>query len=244
MIAVNAMANALPINGLNTGQVSALYPNRFVPAGFTFGIWSIIYSLLIGYVAVSNRWLWYQPETVQGKLARRISPLFIITCILNMGWILAWHYLQVGQSVVIMLGFLFILIRTYLALQVWRDQVKPSQRLWLYIPFVVYLAWISVATIANITAWLVSRQWSGFGIDPSSWSILLICIASLLGLLMLWKRREIAYALVVAWALFGIHSAQSQPYPAIGYAAMAGMAALLVSVLVRLVSSISTPPRR
>jgi hypothetical protein len=238
MIAVNAMANALPINGYNTGQVSAFYPNRFVPAGFTFGIWSIIYSLLIGFVVVSTRWLWYQPDSVQGQLARRISPFFIVTCMLNMGWIVAWHYLQVGLSVVIMLGFLFVLIRIYLKLQVWRDMLKPALRLWLYIPFVVYLAWISVATIANITAWLVSHEWTGLGLDPSAWSITMIVIATALGLYFLWKRRETAYALVIAWALFGINSAQSPQYPAIGYAALAGMTALLLSVLLRMLAAL------
>jgi hypothetical protein len=229
MIAVNALANAMPINGYNTGQVSAFYPNRFVPAGFTFGIWSIIYMLLTGFVVISTKWLWYQPDSLPGKVAKKISPLFDVTCMLNIGWIVAWHYLQTGLSVVIMLGFLLVLLRTYGTLQPFRSSLTRSQRTWFYLPFVVYLAWISVATIANITAWLVSRHWGGFGINPSGWSILLIAIASLLGLFMAWRRQETAYALVIAWALFGIYSGQSSLYPAVGYTALAGVTVLLLS---------------
>ncbi len=230
MIAVNALANAIPINGYNTGQVSAFYPNRFVPAGFTFGIWSIIYMLLTGFVVISTKWLWYQPDSLPGKLAKKISPLFNVSCMLNIGWIIAWHYLQTGLSVLIMLGFLVVLVRTYGTLQPFRSALTRSQRTWFYTPFVVYLAWISVATIANITALLVSTQWGGFGINPSGWSIALISVASMLGLFMAWRRGETAYALVIAWALFGIYSSQSRQYPAIGYTALAGMTVLLLSI--------------
>jgi translocator protein len=242
MIAVNAMANALPINGYNTGQVSALYPNLFVPAGFTFGIWSIIYLLLILFTLQSTRWLWHKPDSIPGRVALRLSPLFIASCILNFTWILAWHFLQAGLSVLIMFVFLLILIRVYLYLQAFRSELSAGQRFWLYIPFVVYLGWISVATIANITAWLVSRGWDGFGIAPGTWSLIMVCTAILLGLVFTFQRRDSAYALVVSWALFGIYSAQHSQHPAIGYAALAGITALLLSVIYRTITA-SRPAR-
>ena len=117
VLAVNALANALPINGLNTGEVSRFYPNLFVPAGFTFSIWSIIYLLMLGFMAISVKWMWNAPTLRPGLLAIEISPLFLVTCILNSGWILVWHHLMVGISVLIMLGFLTTLIITYLKLQ-------------------------------------------------------------------------------------------------------------------------------
>ena len=83
MLTVNTLANTLPINGYNTGQVSAFYPNLFVPDGFTFSIWSVIYLLLIGFVVISTKWLWYKEDVVPGQLAAKIAPLFIITCLLN-----------------------------------------------------------------------------------------------------------------------------------------------------------------
>lgn len=229
MLTVNTLANTMPINGYNTGQVSAFYPNLFVPDGFTFSIWSVIYLLLIGFVVISTKWLWYKADLVPGQLAAKISPLFIITCLLNAGWIVAWHYLQVFVSVIIMLLFLAILIYIYLQLQTYRTFLSPVQKLFLYTPFVVYLGWISVATIANFTALLVKYKWTGAPLTEVTWSIIMIVIASILGMIFIWKRSDLAYGLVIVWALWGIYRGQSTQTPAIGYAAIAGIITLLLS---------------
>ena len=229
MLTVNTLANTLPINGYNTGQVSAFYPNLFVPDGFTFSIWSVIYLLLIGFVVISTKWLWYRTDLVPGQLTSKISPLFIITCLLNAGWILAWHFLQVFASVIIMLFFLGMLIYIYLQLQSYRKTFSRVQKLFMYTPFVVYLGWISVATIANFTAFLVQLKWAGTPFTEAIWSIIMIVIASILGMIFIWKRSDRAYALVIAWALLGIYRGQSTQTPAIGYAALAGIVALLLS---------------
>jgi hypothetical protein len=220
MLAVNALANILPINGYNTGQVSGMYPNRFVPAGFTFGIWSIIYILLIGFVVMSSWLRWRQPGSAADRIAGVLSPYFIGTCALNALWILVWHYLQTTLSVLVMLAFLFLLIRIYLLLQPYRKTLTVSQRVWLYIPFVVYLGWISVATIANITAWLVGLEWGAWGIDPSRWSIALMAIAATLGLIFTFRKADAAYTLVIAWARYGIYKGQQPAYPEVGRVAM------------------------
>jgi len=55
VIAANAAANALPINGYNTGQLSDFYPNYFVPAGYAFSIWGVIYLLALGFVIYECR---------------------------------------------------------------------------------------------------------------------------------------------------------------------------------------------
>lgn len=227
VLAVNTLANTLPINGYNTGQISAFYPNLFVPAGFTFAIWSVIYGLMTGFAATSVRWLWHRPGDTAGRLATSISPLFLVSCILNAGWIIVWHYLQTGLSVLIMLAFLGILLRIYFTLQPFRDDLKGAQRLFLYTFFIVYLGWISVATIANITAWLVSLSWDGLGITPESYSLALILIAIALGGFFTLGRRDAAYGLVIAWALFGIQASQGTAHPAIGWTARAGYTLLL-----------------
>lgn len=234
MLTLNTLANSLPINGYNTGEVSAFYPNLFVPDGFTFSIWSVIYLLLIGFVVISTKWLWYKEGEVPGRLAAAIAPLFIITCLLNAGWILAWHYLQVSASVMIMLVFLGTLIYIYLKLQAFRAELTPVQKIFLYTPFVVYMGWISVATIANITALLVHYNWNGSPLSPAVWSITMIVIATILGLIFTWKRSDRAYGLVIAWALLGIYRGQSTQTPPIGYAALAGIVFLLLIGFIRL----------
>ena len=234
MLSVNALANILPINGYNTGQVSAFYPNLFVPDGFTFSIWSVIYFLLIGFVVISTKWLWYKADAVPAQLAGKISPLFIISCLLNAGWIFTWHYLQVAASVIFMLLFLGTLINIYLQLQQFRTFLSPLEKFFLYTPFVVYLGWISVATIANITALLVQYKYEGSPLSAAGWSITMILIASLLGMIFIWKRSDWAYALVIVWALLGIYRGQGTQTPAIGYAALAGIVTPLLLGVLRL----------
>ena len=103
MITVNALANALPINGLDTGEVSDLYPSLFTPSGITFSIWSVIYFFLAGSVVV----MWRHRNN---ELIQKLLTLFCASCILNLSWILAWHYLLPGVSVIIMVLLLIVLI--------------------------------------------------------------------------------------------------------------------------------------
>ena len=116
VLVVNALANILPINGYNTGQVSGFYPNFFVPAGFTFGIWGIIYLLLIGFVFCSLFAAFGKFNEAAKKAIHSAGPYFLVTCLLNAGWILAWHYLYLGLSVLIMFAFLLVLVLLFLSI--------------------------------------------------------------------------------------------------------------------------------
>jgi len=120
VIAVNALANILPINGYNTGQISAFYPNAFVPAGFTFSIWGVIYLLLLSYT-IGFTFYSFKPQQHPKafKFIERVNTYFLLTCVFNMSWIVAWHYLQIELSVLIMLLFLSTLIQLFLKLNQW-----------------------------------------------------------------------------------------------------------------------------
>lgn len=228
VLVLNTLANTLPINGYNTGQISRMYPNLFVPAGFTFSIWSVIYLLMLGFMATSIKWMWHRPDSTNGKVAAAVSPWFLASCLANSAWIMAWHYLQVGLSVCIMVAFLAGLIMAYHQLQADKSKLSGAPKVFLYHFFIVYLGWISVAAIANITAWLVSLKWGGFGLDPAFWSLTLIAIAIVLGLLFIANKRDHAYAWVIAWALFGIYAEQSMTTPVIGSLALGGIIVLLL----------------
>lgn len=196
MLTVNALANILPINGLNTGEVSALYPSLFTPAGITFSIWSIIYLLLLGFIFLQWR-------NSDAYIFANVSKLFWLSCLLNAGWILSWHYLQVSMSVTIML--LLLLTLTQLFLRVRRiSMTKPEEKIFIRLPFTIYFAWICVATIANISALFVSFQWEGAILSPTAWTVVMMVIASLLALFIVYKYRAPVFALVISWALFGI----------------------------------------
>lgn len=231
VIVVNALANILPINGLNTGQISGFYPNYFVPAGFTFGIWGIIYVLLIGFVITSLAVAFGKHQDHLVNLLQKISLPFQITCLLNAGWILAWHYLQLGFSLVIMIALLVFLAKIFLRIN---NHGKPASKafaFWMYQPFFVYLGWISVATIANFTALFVGIGWQGGVISPIVWSIIMICIAFILGCYFVFRYSTYAYAFVLAWAFFGIYSKQIADSTAVGYTALFASSALLALII-------------
>jgi len=236
VIATNALANILPINGYNTGQISGFYPNYFVPAGFTFSIWGVIYLFFLNY---SISYTYFSIKKTQfpeiKKYLDAITPYYWFTCLLNAGWILAWHYLQVVASVVIMLVFLVSLIQIFIIMQKQALTIRPLYQFLIKTPFSVYLGWISVATIANITALLVHFNWNGFGINPIYWTVLMIVIAIGLGLYFILKYAIISYPLVLIWALWGIKAAQGPKSALINQLTVIGIL-LLLSFTTRLVT--------
>jgi hypothetical protein len=238
VIAVNALANILPINGYNTGQISAFYPNAFVPAGFTFSIWGVIYLLLLSYtIGFTYYSIKRQQHPKTFIFIERINTYFLLTCVFNMSWIVAWHYLQIELSVLIMLFFLSTLIQLFLKTKSMANDLTLTQRFILQTPFIVYLGWISVATIANITALLVAYKWTALSIAPIYWSAAMILIAIVLALLMVKKFQVVSFTLVVAWALWGIYNAQGPAAPILARLTAVGIGLLITAVLIRLIQN-------
>ncbi len=200
-LVMNFLANALPINGKTTGELSDLYPNLFVPAGFTFSIWGIIYLWL-------GAWVVYQlVQSFRGKDNAGVSKIgifFLLSSIANSTWIVAWHYQIVPLSLLIMFGILGSLIAIYLRLGIGRGRYTTATRALVQAPFSIYLGWITIATVANVTTLLVDTNWDGFGIDPVTWTIVMVLAATLITMAVLWTRRDYIYALVPIWAFFGI----------------------------------------
>ncbi len=198
VLTVNALANLLPINGLNTGEVSALYPSLFTPAGFTFSIWSVIYLLLIGFVIVQWRIL-------STPYFTELSFWFLLSSLANVSWILTWHYVYIYASVLIMLVLLFSLTKIFLLIHAAEIKV-PSEKVFIKLPFTFYLSWICVATIANIAALLVSLSWDGGVLSPAIWTMTMMTIASALGIFISRRYDEPSFLIVLIWALYGIYS--------------------------------------
>lgn len=223
VIVMNTLANALPLNGYTTGELSALYPNRFVPAGFTFSIWGIIYLSLLGFIVFQ---FWERGKAV----AQAIGPWFFLSCLANASWILAWHYRLPLLSLGVMLLLLFTLIRLYL-----RTQTFSWPQHWLgRLPFQLYLAWITVATVANTTAVLVDAGWEGGPLTEITWAAIMSAVAVLAGLFFLFRFRDIPYALVILWAFFGIYSRQVQgnmPADPLGTTLLVGSGLVVIGIL-------------
>jgi hypothetical protein len=202
-VVVNALANILPINGLTTGELSDRYPNLFVPAGLTFAIWGLIYVLL-GIFVVYQLIPSVRREAQKLDFVQRVGPLFFISCLANIGWIFAWQYQILPLSMVMMLILLGCLLAIYLRLNIGKSDSTRAERYSAHLPFSVYLGWITIATIANVTALLVDINWNTWDLGQQFWAVAVIIVGIAIALSVLFTRKDIFYCLVVDWALLGI----------------------------------------
>ena len=200
VIYVNYLANALPINGKTTGELSDQYGNLFVPAGLTFAIWGLIYLLLLMFIIIQ-----FLPAFNSSATS---SYWFLITCLFNMTWIVAWHYEKMALSLLIMLGLLA-------ALTIMNLQLANEKQQLLKLIFGVYLGWILIATVANTTAGLVSIQWNRFGLSELTWTILLIIIGLGITTFSMIRLENPYLVISVAWAFLGIAIKRSADQPMI-----------------------------
>jgi hypothetical protein len=206
MVTLNALSITLPLGGKTTEELSNLYDNPFTPAGFTFSIWSIIYTLLLIFSIIPLVNYLRGKEKKNKLVEKNIGYLYVISCLLNGLWILAWQYQFIWLSVIIMLGLLVTLIKIHINIRKNTTGLTWSDKYITFPAFSIYLGWISVATIANITAWTVSIGWDGFWISMITWTNIMIVVATLLGTTILLRYRDIFFTLVVIWALYGIMS--------------------------------------
>lgn len=200
MIIVNALANILPINNLTTGEISDSYPNLFAPAGITFSIWGIIY-LLLGIYTLYQLSLQKISREKQAFI-RKLNLYFIATSVINSIWIFAWHYRLIPLTVILMLGLLISLIK--IAGIIKSAKLDLREKLLIKVPFGIYFGWITIATIANITVFLVSIKWNGFGIPDNIWMIIILLVGAAISMWRTIIDKNIAYGLVPLWAYFGI----------------------------------------
>ena len=198
-IIINGLANALPINGQNTGEISDRFKVYFIPAGYVFSIWGLIYLGLIIFAIFQAL-----PTQRENPRLRAAGWWVSLGGLANTAWIFLWHYEQFPLTFVAMLVLLASLIITYLHLEIGRTSVTPSEQWAVRLPFSVYLGWITVATVANITSLLHYLKWDGFGIAPEIWMGIVLAVVLAITVLMNFTRRDAGYTLVILWALAGI----------------------------------------
>jgi len=204
-VAVNGLAGSTTIlGGKNTAQISDANPTLITPAGYVFSIWGIIY-ILVGVFVV------YQAlPGQQGKdFQKRIGWLFVLSSVVNIAWLFLWQFELLALSVILMFLLLTTLILIYLRLGIGKSTVSIREKLAVHVPFSVYLGWITIASIANVSVTLVSLKWDGFGISPETWATLIVIVALVISILVVATRKDIAYGLVIVWAMVGIAVKQS-----------------------------------
>ena len=229
VLTINALANILPINGVTTGEISDSFPSLFTPAGYVFSIWGLIYTLLIIFAV-------YQalPSQKDNPRLERLGYAFALSCVFNFSWILAWHYGAIGLSQLLMFGILASLILCYLRLGIGIMDVPRAEALCVRLPFSVYLGWITVATVANVSVTLLNYGVTGGWLAPL-WTVIAIAAAVGVGYLMLKNRGDTAFNLVLVWAFVGVAVKQwgVELLVVVGALAAAALVAFLIARDVR-----------
>jgi tryptophan-rich sensory protein len=214
MILMNALANALPLNNKTTGELSDSLPNLFVPAGLTFSIWGVIYLLVALFCIIQFR-------AANDTTVENIGWLFSVSCLLNATWIVAWHYQRLPLSLMIML----LLLTTLIYINMLIRDIQPGI---IKAAFGIYLGWICIATIANITAVLVSHGWNGFGISETAWTIIMIAAGVLIVSFTLLRLDNPFIGLSVVWAVIGIYLKRQDDYRAIAITAIVALSIVTI----------------
>ena len=197
-VAINALANILRFNGQTTGDVINRDPTLFLPANWVFGIWGLIYAALVLFVSYG-----FLPGGRHNERLQRLGPLFLISCVANCAWLFFWHWELLILALATIVALLLSLFLIYLRLHRGGLARTVGERLCLRWPFSIYLAWISMATIANAVIALDRAGWQGGGLSPAAWTALLLVIGGLLAVFV-GLRGDAPFAAVFVWAFVGI----------------------------------------
>jgi hypothetical protein len=235
-VIVNGLAGSTTLlGGVNTAEISNANPSLITPAGYVFSIWGIIYILLAVFVIFQAL-----PSQREEEYTKKIGWLFVLSSFLNIVWLFLWQYELLSVSVVLMFLLLATLIALYLRLNIGKSAVSFREKLAVHVPFSVYLGWITIASIANVAVFLVSENWDGFGISTETWATLIIIVALVITFLVLATRRDIAYGLVIVWALTGIAVNQSGNQSIVTLTEASAITVLLALIAVVLLSRLKS----
>jgi len=224
VLAVNGLANTGALGGVTTGEVAGRYALPFTPAGYVFAIWGLIYTGLIAFSL-------FQAAGAGARLERvaRLRPVYVFSAAANVAWLWFWHHQALLASLVVMLLLLAALVVAR-RLVVATPAGSPVEFWCVDVPFRLYVAWISIATLANLA--VVIAHGGGAGGPRAPVAISLAMLAAALAIAAVaWRRlRDPIFLLVIAWAALGIALRHGQPMaisgPAMVVFALAGFGAI------------------
>lgn len=240
VLIMNFLANTGLLNNTTIGEVSAQYNTLFTPAGYAFSIWGIIYLLVFGFMFYQSRSLFVSVR--DDGFIFTTGWWFVISCVANCLWIVAWIYNYTLLSSVFIFLLLFSLLKIVLNNKMELFDAPITVIAFLWWPFVFYSGWVTVASIANVSAVLVKYNWDGFGISPTVWTVLMLIIAALINIIVTWSRNMREFALVGAWALIAIYVANKNENTVIAYTAISLAVILIISSSIHAFKNRKTNP--
>lgn len=192
-IACNGLFEYFRLGGVTSAEVSNQVFTWFMPAGYVFSIWGVIYAALI---------VWMIAETKRASrgvyMGRRDTALFVASCALNVGWLVAFHFQQIPASLVILVSLWIVLARLYVSLRDSGDRSRLNLA-----PFSLYFAWSTVAMIVNATN-LASRLADAPLIVHQASTVVLGVTVLAVAYLSTRFSRDFVFPLVIIWALVGV----------------------------------------
>lgn len=231
-LVINTLSALGIINDLTQKEISDMFPTLITPSPSTFSIWSVIYALLLITIIV----MMVKKDSPYYKDAiDQISGLFRVSCILNMAWIIAFSYVQMELSVLLI--FLFVIVLSLICIKLLK--INDEKHWLLPLTFGLYAGWLFIATVVNTAAMLVKLKWNGFGIANTTWAVIIVIVAILLAIVVLSKIRNAVFTLPIAWAYLGIYQSlnSTEGYfgevPLLQNVVLAGMAVLLALVAIQ-----------
>ena len=226
MIIVNYLSNTGMMNNTTIGDISNSIDSKLTPAGYTFAIWGLIYLLLFVFIIRQGSSLFL--SSGDDSFVNKTGWWFIISCLFNSLWVIVWIYGYVGISCIILFLLLYSIFKIILVNEIALTNLDSANKLMLWTPFVVYAGWVTVASIVNVSAYLVSISWGSLGISEPLWTQFMLLIAVLIIIIVSHKRGLILYGLVGSWALIGIANANSDEMSNVELIAYIGASILLL----------------
>lgn len=227
VVVVNALGGTGKINSASIADVSNANLSLFTPAGYAFSIWGIIYLLLLGFIIFQSRSLFISVKS--DYFISRIGWWFVISCLANILWITFWVYGFMGYSIIAIFVLLISLLKIVTRNRMKLDPASKSVIALFHWPFLIYSGWVTVASIANVSAYLTSIRWNGWGYKDVTWTIIMIIIATIINLIVTWKRNMWEFALAGAWALIAICVANWEINPTVTNVALSCGIILILS---------------
>ncbi|UNK71456.1 tryptophan-rich sensory protein [Microbacterium sp. H1-D42] len=211
------------------------------PAGPAFSIWSVIYAGLLAYA------VWQAlPGQAARAVHRRVGYLVALSMLLNAAWLAVVQLGQVGLSVVVIVVLLAVLGVTFSRLQrmpreAGSQAARITESIVLDGTVGLYLGWVTIATAANITAWLVDTGFTGFGIPADGWGVAVVIAAAVLGIATaIAGRGRLTPAIGLAWGLCWLAVArltgEPQSTPVALAALVASAAVILTAAVLRVLA--------
>lgn len=226
MLAVNLLVMIAPPYGVSVGDIAARFPALFMPASYAFGIWGLIYLLLLLCVVYA-----VLPAQRMNRRLDGLESTFVWSCVFNVGWLVAWYVGIMWLSEIAMLGLLVTLIALYRQLNRTPSPRPAVERWTVDLPFSIYLGWVCVAFVLNTVVLLMDLGADLVTIEPYL-TLVLVAVVLILGFVMLFRQRDAAFALTLVWGLVGIAIARYGDSTPVFIASLAAAVLLLLTVVV------------